>query len=227
MAEKPPLSADKDEIERLLDIGFNATREVRDPRFSFAESARRAIWLKEGDAEALGAHDIWQLTPWKEGDKAWFPLTAFAGILKDALTRRGFALEIDLGFFMGLEGRAPVSEDGRRTVTLEDFELGRKAFRRALDSAWQQLHPAVFETPADREQRRALPGETPKKEHGRGEPSPDGIRQAIFRLLWHLPWWVKWPVIILGALVAAAYAFCALLPETAKQGFLDWIRHKP
>jgi hypothetical protein len=55
------------------------------------------------------------------------------------------------------------------------------------------------------------------------ETPPEGIKQAFFLRLWHLPPWQKWPIIILVAVLVLLYAIYGVLPEAAKLRILDWI----
>jgi hypothetical protein len=55
------------------------------------------------------------------------------------------------------------------------------------------------------------------------EPPPEGIWQALFRAVWRLPHWCKWPIIILLALVLVVFTLCVALPDATKQKIIDWI----
>jgi len=59
-----------------------------------------------------------------------------------------------------------------------------------------------------------------KEQH---EPPPEGIWQALFRALWRLPPWLKWPIIILTGVVLILFALYMALPDATKQKGVDWI----
>jgi hypothetical protein len=55
------------------------------------------------------------------------------------------------------------------------------------------------------------------------EPPPEGVWQALFGWVWRFPPWLKWPIIILTAIVLVLFALCVALPDATKQRLLDWI----
>jgi hypothetical protein len=58
------------------------------------------------------------------------------------------------------------------------------------------------------------------------EPPPEGVWQALFGRVWRLPPWLKWPIIILTAIMLVLFALCVALPDATKQKLVDWIMKK-